>query len=127
MSLGTTGLVLIVLTSAAQADSGATKSSLSPSCSTGITLEDAQTDLADARAYLSDLEAGDFAGIYGVADDGSLRCGETEANQNCAPLTELDKTQALSEAGNLVRNAKARLAEVGVGLASCDTCGILEN
>ena len=70
----------------------------------------AEQDLSDANAYLADLQKGDFAGIYGVGENGALRCGETEANPACAPLTDADKAQALSEAKEMVQSAQAALA-----------------
>lgn len=77
----------------------------------------AEADLSDARAYLADLQKGDFAGIYGVGEDGSLRCGETEANPACAPLNEVDKVQALAEAKEMVASAEAELKDARVQLA----------
>ena len=71
----------------------------------------AEADLADARMYLSELQDGNFAGIYAVAEDGSLRCGEAEANPACAPLTEADKAQALAEARELIANAEGELKD----------------
>lgn len=78
----------------------------------------AQADLEDARAYLADLRGGDFAGIYGVADDGSMRCGEVEANPGCAPLTEADKAQAIAEAEDMVSNSMAALQDAEVQFAA---------
>lgn len=78
----------------------------------------ARADLEDAKAYLADLKSGDFAGIYGVADDGSMRCGEVEANPSCAPLTDADKAQAIAEAEEMVSSSTAELQDAEVQLAS---------
>lgn len=74
-------------------------------------LDGAEADLADARAYLSQLEAGNFAGIFAIADDGAMRCGEVEANSACAPLTAQDKAEALAEAREMLAAAKVQLAD----------------
>lgn len=84
----------------------------------------AEADLSDARSYLADLKAGDFAGIYGVAEDGSLRCGEAEANPACAPLTEADKAQAIAEAEIMVQGALAELADAKVEFAALGGEGV---
>lgn len=78
----------------------------------------AQQDLEDARAYLADLKSGDFAGIYSVADDGSMRCGEVASNAACKPLTAEDKAQALAEAEEMVTSATAQLQDADIQLAS---------
>ncbi|MCC6919138.1 MAG: hypothetical protein IT548_08025 [Alphaproteobacteria bacterium] len=78
----------------------------------------AQQDLEDARAYLADLKAGDFAGIYSVADDGTMRCGEVGSNPACQPLTAEDKAQAIAEAEEMVTSATAQLQDADVALAS---------
>jgi hypothetical protein len=78
----------------------------------------ARADLEDARTYLADLKSGDFAGIYSVADDGSMRCGEVESNPACAPLTAADKAAAIAEAEEMVTNATAELQDADVQLAS---------
>lgn len=83
----------------------------------------AQADLEDAKAYLADLKSGDFAGIYGVGDDGSMRCGEVEANPACAPLTEADKAQAIAEAEDMVSSTTAELQDAEVQLASLKSAG----
>lgn len=82
------------------------------------TVSGAQADLDDARAYLAELKNGDFAGIYSVADDGSMRCGEVEANPACSPLTDADKAQAIAEAEEMVSAAMAQLEDADVQLAS---------
>lgn len=98
----------------APAFAGSEAASLGPQAAVGEarnSVKGAEADLTDARMYLVELEQGNFAGIYAVADDGSLRCGEEEANAACAPLTEADKASALAEARELVGNAEAELKD----------------
>lgn len=82
------------------------------------TLAGAEADFADSRAYLTELKDGNFAGIFVIADDGSMRCGEVEANPACAPLTDQDKAEALAEAEQMVAGATAQLEDATVSLAS---------
>lgn len=72
-------------------------------------LSGARADLADARAYLAELEAGHFEGIFAV-DGETLRCGEPSAQTGCAPLTQTDKAEAIAEAREMVVNATAQLS-----------------
>ncbi len=69
----------------------------------------ARADLADAQAYLAELEAGHFEGIFAV-DGETLRCGEPSAQTGCAPLTQTDKAEAIAEAREMVVNATAQLS-----------------
>lgn len=71
----------------------------------------AEADLADAQSYLTQLEAGNFAGIFAVEHDGTMRCGELDANAACAPLTAADKAEAIAEARNMVASAVVELAD----------------
>lgn len=72
-------------------------------------LSGARADLADAQAYLAELEAGHFEGIFAV-DGETLRCGEPSAQTGCAPLTQTDKAEAIAEAREMVVNATAQLS-----------------
>jgi hypothetical protein len=83
-------------------------------------LDGARDDRADAREYLAELESGNFAGIFAVADDGALRCGEVEANPGCAPLTEQDKLEALAEAREAMASAIAQLQDARVELVEVE-------
>ena len=75
---------------------------------TASVLSGARADLADAEAYLAELEAGHFEGIFAV-DGETLRCGEPSAQDGCAPLTETDKAEAIAEAREMIANAAAQL------------------
>lgn len=83
-------------------------------------VDGAQTDLADAKAYLAELEGGDFSNIFVVDDDGSLRCGEPAANPGCAPLTEKDKRESIAEAREFLSNARAQLTDAKSELANVE-------
>jgi len=89
-----------------------------------ISVREAEADLSDAIAYRNDLKAGNLAGIYSVGPDGSLRCGEIEANPACRPLLEADKADALAEADQMIRDAEGQL--VAVLLARRDRQAIAE-
>jgi multidrug efflux pump subunit AcrA (membrane-fusion protein) len=78
----------------------------------------ARMELDDARTYLDELKSGNFAGIYSIADDGSMRCGEVESNPACAPLTDADKAQAIAEAEEMVTSATAAVEDADVQFAS---------
>jgi hypothetical protein len=130
MSARLVALVASALIFAAPAFAGTGEtSSLGPNATMGEarnSVKGAETDLADARSYLAELEKGNFAGIYGVADDGSLRCGETEANPACAPLTAEDKAQALAEAREMIVNAEAELRDAERRFAGGKDIGVQE-
>lgn len=67
----------------------------------------AAVDLADAKAWLAELEGGNFAGIFAIGENGAMRCGEVAANPACAPLTDRDKAEAIAEARAAVGAALA--------------------
>ncbi len=67
----------------------------------------AAVDLADAEEWLAELEAGNFANIFVIENDGSMRCGEVAANSACKPLTDADKASAIAEAREAVGLAMA--------------------
>lgn len=90
-------------------------------------LDGARDDRDDARTYLAELEAGNFAGIFAVADDGSLRCGEVKANPGCAPLTEQDKIEALAEAREALVGATAQLGDAKIELVNVEGVKSAEN
>ena len=71
---------------------------------------EARQELADAVSYLDELERGEFAEVFVVDDDGSMRCGEPQTNPLCKPLTEADRAAAIAEARELVSNAQQGLA-----------------
>jgi hypothetical protein len=83
-------------------------------------VDGARDDRDDAKLYLAELERGNFAGIFAVADDGSLRCGEVEANPACAPLTAQDKAEALAEAREAISSATAQLHDAKVELVEIE-------
>lgn len=88
----------------------ATADMLSPEgdSDTASALSGARADLADAEAYLAELEAGHFEGIFAVDGD-ALRCGEPSAQAGCQPLTGEDKAEAIAEAREMVANATAAM------------------
>lgn len=67
----------------------------------------AAVDLADAEQWLAELEAGNFANIFVIAEDGAMRCGEPSANPACTPLTAADRAGAIAEAREAVGFASA--------------------
>lgn len=77
----------------------------------------AAVDLADAEQWLAELEAGNFANIYVIADDGSMRCGEVEANAACTPLTDADKASAIAEAREAVGFATGAIEDSELSFA----------
>ena len=83
-------------------------------------VDGARDDRDDAKSYLAELEGGNFAGIFAVADDGSLRCGEVEANPGCAPLTAQDKAEALAEAREAMGSATAQLQDAKLELVEVE-------
>ena len=73
-------------------------------------VQGAELDVADAKAYLAELEAGHFEGIFSMDGD-TLRCGEPSANPDCQRLTEADKQAAIAEAKEFLSYAVAGLNE----------------
>jgi hypothetical protein len=80
-------------------------------------VQGAQLDVADAKAYLAQLEAGHFEGIFSMDGD-TLRCGEPAANPDCQPLTDADKQAALAEAREFLEYAIAGLHEAEADYAA---------
>ncbi len=68
----------------------------------GSDVAGAAVDLADAEQWLAELESGNFANIFVIAEDGSMRCGEIAANPGCQPLTLADRASAIAEAREAV-------------------------
>ncbi|MFT3810249.1 MAG: hypothetical protein QM698_10055 [Micropepsaceae bacterium] len=78
----------------------------------------AAVDLADAEAWLAELEAGNFANIFVIGNDGAMRCGEVEANSACKPLTDADKAGAIAEAREAVGFAMAAIEDAEESFAA---------
>ncbi len=78
----------------------------------------ATIDLADAQAWLDELEGGNFANIFVIENDGGMRCGEVEANASCKPLTEADKAGAIAEAKEAVGFAMAAVEDAEQNFAA---------
>lgn len=78
----------------------------------------AAIDLADAHQWLAELEDGNFANIYVIANDGSMRCGEVEANSACKPLNAADKASAIAEAREAVGFATAAVEDAETSFAA---------
>lgn len=78
----------------------------------------ATIDLADAQAWLDELEGGNFANIFVIENDGGMRCGEVEANPSCKPLTEADKAGAIAEAKEAVGFAMAAVEDAEQNFAA---------
>lgn len=78
----------------------------------------AAVDLADAEQWLAELEGGNFANIFVIENDGSMRCGEVKANSACKPLTEADKAGAIAEAREAVEFATAAVEDAEKSFAA---------
>lgn len=111
-------LVLMAGTALAGSGLDAAARTTGPIASDAITVETESTDvaaaaidLADAEAWLAELEAGNFANIFVIENDGGMRCGEVEANAACKPLTEADKAGAIAEAKEAVGFAVAAVED----------------
>lgn len=89
--------------------------------SDGTDVAGAAVDLADAQHWLAELEAGDFANIYVIGNDGAMRCGEVAANAACQPLTEADKASAIAEAREAVTAATAAVEDAETSFAANET------
>jgi len=78
----------------------------------------AAVDLADAKQWLAELEGGNFANIFVIETDGSMRCGEVKANSACKPLNEADKAGAIAEAREAVAFATAAVEDAEKSFAA---------
>lgn len=78
----------------------------------------AAVDLADAQQWLAELEAGNFANIFVIENDGGMRCGEVAANSACKPLTDADKAGAIAEARDAVEFATAAVQDAEKSFAA---------
>ena len=78
----------------------------------------AAIDLADAEAWLDELEGGNFANIFVIENDGAMRCGEVQANAACKPLTEADRAGAIAEAREAVGFAMAAVEDAEQSFAA---------
>ena len=92
-----------------------------PSEDDGADVAGAAVDLADAEQWLAELEAGNFANIFVIADDGAMRCGEPAANPACTPLTAADKASAIAEAREAVGLAMMAASDAEKSFADGET------
>lgn len=88
-------------------------------------LEDARRDVTHARIAvkeisrdLAKLEAGDFSGTMTIEDDKVIKCGDPAKypELNCAPYSDAEKAEMLTEMRSNLADAEAELAEAEADL-----------